>query len=119
VLVAPHHGSANSQNLEFLLATSPEVVIQSPGLGSEEAPTQDTSDKLEFTGVQQIVNTASEGTALLVTDGHMYTIKTDETNRTITIPEFNNIQIIFVIAMGIILIPILIIQYSKKPMCTK
>ena len=119
VLVAPHHGSSNSQNLQFLLATSPEVVILSPGLGSEEALTQDTFDKLEFAGVQQIVNTASEGTALLVTDGHMITIQTDETNRTITIPEFNNIQIIFVIAIGIILIPILIIQYSKKPIGTK
>jgi competence protein ComEC len=111
VMLAPHHGSPNAQNLEFLTAASPEVFIIIPGEEADEVPTQDTLDVLKFAGLQEVVNTALEGTTVLVTDGHTYEIESLRTGRTFVIPEFNSIQIIFIIS---ILIPILIIQYRRK-----
>jgi competence protein ComEC len=113
VLVAPHHGTPNALNLEFLQAASPEVAILSPEAGTEEDAIQETFDKLEFMGTQEIVNTRLEGTTMLVTDGHIHRIESLETGRTFVIPEFNSIQVIFIIGLGIILMPILIIQYKK------
>ncbi len=112
VLVAPHHGSANSQNIQFIQAASPEVVILSPGIGSEVAD-QDTMDKLHFAGVNQIVNTAVDGTSELVTDGHTYTIKSISNGKIISIPEFNNTQIIFIASIAVILSSILITRTRK------
>ena len=96
VMVAPHHGSPNSQNVNFIQALSPEVVILSPGLGSGEVADQDTIEKLDFAGVKQIVDTAADGSSELVTDGHTYTIKSSVNGKTITIPEFDRTQIIFI-----------------------
>lgn len=74
VMTAPHHGSPNAQNIRFLIAVSPEVVIISPGFENDETPNQETSDKLNFIGVQEILNTRLQGTIVLVTDGHTYEI---------------------------------------------
>lgn len=113
VLMAPHHGSANSQNVRFILAASPEVVILSPGIGSKEFGGQETIDALEFAGVKQVINTAVDGTSELITDGHTFTITSLVNGRTITIPEFNNTQIIFISSIAIILASILIIRTRK------
>jgi competence protein ComEC len=113
VLLAPHHGTTNSLKTNFLLEATPEVVIISPGLGSESPTDQGVLDRLRFIGAQEIVNTAIEGTVMLVTDGYIYEIMLPLAGRIITIPEFNNIQIIFVLGIGIILIPILIINTRK------
>ena len=118
VLVVPHHGTPNAQNFKFLQAASPEVAIISPEASSEENATQEnatqlTSEKLEFMGTQEIVNTRLEGTTMLVTDGHTYRIESLGTGKTLVIPEFNSIQIIFIIGLGIILMPFLFIQYRK------
>jgi beta-lactamase superfamily II metal-dependent hydrolase len=113
VLVAPHHGTPHALNVAFLQTASPEVAILSPEAGTEEDAIQETFDKLEFMGTQEIVNTRLEGTTMLVTDGHTHRIESLGTGRTFVIPEFNSIQIIFIIGLGIILMPILFIQYRK------
>ncbi len=86
VMLAPHHGSPNAQNLKFLTAASPEVIVISPGIERFETPTKETLDLMEFIGVQEIVSTRSEGTIMLVTDGHTYEIESLKTGRVIVIP---------------------------------
>ena len=74
---------------------------------------KDTIDKLEFAGVKQIVNTATDGSSELVTDGHTYTIKSSVNGKIITIPEFNSTQIIFISSIAVILASILITRTRK------
>jgi beta-lactamase superfamily II metal-dependent hydrolase len=111
VLLAPHHGSANAQNLEFLTAASPEVVVVIPGAEKDETPTPETVQKLEFVGAQEIINTQREGTTILETDGHEYTLQSTISGRTIVLPEFTNAQIILVVSAAMIILPLM---YARR-----
>ncbi len=80
ILKAGHHGSRTSSGELFLEEVTPKVVIISAGDSSQYGfPHDETIERLDNAGVQEIYNTNTYGNIVLETDGRIYTIVTQNT----------------------------------------
>lgn len=90
VLLAPHHGSAGSSNVEFLRAVSPEVVIISAGADNPYGhPHKEALDRIYGVTSHDVFRTDIDGTITILTTGDgRYTVETARSERAVEVPEY-------------------------------
>ena len=85
VMLAAHHGGNNSNNIAFLRTITPDVVMIFAGENNSLGyPTKQSLDRLKQVKIENILRTDIDGTIILTTDGSKYTVKTSDTNKTIS-----------------------------------
>ena len=78
ILKVGHHGSSSSSSLAFLNKVNPEVAVISCGAGNTYGhPHQETLKNLENVGAK-IYRTDLNGTVVVRTNGHTYSIVTEK-----------------------------------------
>lgn len=75
ILKAGHHGSKTSSSLEYLQATSPQLVLISAGAGNQYGhPHQEVLDRLEGLGIDTLL-TRDHGTIMISSNGESFEIR--------------------------------------------
>ncbi len=106
VLLASHHGSRGSNTSVYLQDATPDVVVIYAGEDNPYGhPHQEALDRIDLAGPQYVFRTDVDGTIILESDGNEeYTMRTDESNQAVVVPEFENAAIVAASLLSLVLL---------------
>ncbi len=104
VLLASHHGSRNSSTDPYLMAASPEVVVIYAGADNNYGfPHKEALERIsKFEPL--LFRTDVDGNIKLVTNQTHYRIETSATDKTVVVPEFQDLVLVSLLPLAAVIV---------------